>query len=213
MVAIYMDGSFRKNTVGFGVRVEYQEGHEHYGAKHMRDDGKHSEESAKDINLHEAFAYVEAALVARNLGLLPDQCHFITDDRVLVDGVNLSSKNGFSKRDSHRKALLTQISKVGKYYSHLEVKNAITYLESRFTKIKGHDSCVNNLRVDYLASIARRRLSGSYKDQIEPMVYDKWLMQGLSLQGMLREISGQKYGNFPFCADHELDERKFRMLA
>lgn len=213
MAAIYMDGSFRKNIVGFGVRVEYQEGHEHYGALYMRDDGKHSSESEKDINLHEAFAYVEAAQVARNLHLRPDQCHFITDDLVLVNGVNLVDKNGFSKKNPHRKALLTQIKKVAKYYSHTEIENAIEYLNSRFTKIKGHDSCVNNLRVDYLAGIARRRLTGGYKNLVDPLPYDVWLMQGRTLHGSLKEISGQSYGNFPFCNDPIVDQRRFRMLA
>lgn len=179
MTDIYIDGSFRDNMIGYGVRVELNGGIEHYGNRIVN--------PKTDNSLHEYFAFIEAARLARHLGIKPADCHIITDLQALVYGSQGGLDVGHSA-NGHRPALLKALIKVRKYYPTKTFNDALVYLTSRFSWQPGHCHCVGNRRADHLATNGRIGTAA--------VEYDKWLKTAYS-----KHINGKQRVFFvPFTA-------------
>lgn len=197
MTDIYIDGSFKGNAVGYGVRIEQDNAIEHFGGRLVNPVG--------DNSLHEYFAYIEAALLAKQLGLKPADCHFITDCDTIVHGAQSGLAMFGHAGGGHRDALLRALIKVRKYYGTYSAdafSNALMYLSARFSWQRGHTHSVGNRRADHLATCGRT--------SADPIAYDKWLKQSYSLH-----VAGKQTTFYaPFVASYiERDGLKYQLTA
>jgi ribonuclease HI len=109
------------------------------------------------MQYHELIALFESVRLVYINGLLPDECSFFTDDRMIASaGFHLHEANGSTKM---RLTILAQLSTVANiFYKHIPniLDVVIEYLlEARFTKVKSHMGVVYNCRADYLVRQAR----------------------------------------------------------
>jgi ribonuclease HI len=138
-------------------------------------DDFHTEQSgclkvdAEDRHLHEVLAFVHAASYAHMHKFAPHAVSFFTDDYMCSRASYINNVGG-SSLHPRMEHLLDRLSK---YVAADVIENAKQYLMgSRVSKIKGHANCVNNLRVDYLATMARKISQGA---DVEIWPFADWL--------------------------------------
>lgn len=169
-MVIYCDGgaqrqSHNRHILSWGIRVEGEEVAEIRG---------HIEVGFGHHHCHETVAFIEAVLFCRARGYTPNEATFVTDDETLVYGA-FGSDCGWEFGKRHE-TLERQLELAAGLYSVDTVNVAREYIKgSRFIKVKGHKSTVNNLRVDYLAAQARKECLGT----AEPFLnFEEWIAGG-----------------------------------
>lgn len=125
---------------------------------------------------HEMMAFLEAMRFAKGQGFLFENMSFYTDDpQVSYAGFMLHPANFVATDDVDKFKRRFQTLCL-KYYDEGTYQDALECLvKSRFTKVKGHDTTVYNLRVDHLARHAREVAAGK-EDVLDS--FEDWLAQG-----------------------------------
>ena len=160
MIVLYVDGSstyysgknkpgnYNKTFIhGWGVVA-------HHGDTSVEFQGCRLVKSHQ-VGWYEISAFIEGFLYAKSHGFKNDQMSFYTDDES-VAYVGQFRRTGRGASYTVFQEKLEQICK--EFYPNVEglCEELLQCLEeARFTKVKGHATCVYNLRVDYLAKYAR----------------------------------------------------------
>jgi ribonuclease HI len=106
---------------------------------------------------HETVAFIEAMRYAKGRGFAFNEMSFYTDDLLLTHaGFMLHPGNFVATEDVHR--LKKNIARLcTRYYDDATYCDAVECLSTaRFTKVKGHQRTIYNLRADYLARHAHQ---------------------------------------------------------
>jgi len=163
---IFTDGSSyilseKRAQISWAIRVEHDDYHtEQYGCITV---------NREDKDLHELLAFTHAAIYASTYKFSPDQIAVYTDDYLCSRAAFIDNCGGAILHPR----LNDMLARLAKYVdAHMLTMVAEYLLKARVHKIKGHGNCVNNLRVDYLATVARKIHNGC---NTTPWNFEQWL--------------------------------------
>lgn len=185
-IILFVDGGQKKAkakqwVTGFGVRAHFKGASlEIKGAYPVNYNSSQvdSKQEQSLLGQHEIIAFVEGMLFARSHGYVASEMVFYTDDEVVAYGgqwlADVSSWQRYRVQQ-----LETRIRSVCEaLYSEEIYCQAIECLKiARFHKVKGHDCCVDNERVDYLVKQALDEAIGDVCKVTKS--YSEWLTEGL----------------------------------
>jgi ribonuclease HI len=124
---------------------------------------------------HEMLAFAEAVRYVKHKKVPFKDVSFFTDDEWVVKAqFVLHPHNYCESRATEVKARVMQF--VNQFFPSTLYDDMLACLrEARFTKVKGHEDTVYNLRVDYLAAYARKLKMGMDE---EFQHFEQWLANG-----------------------------------
>ena len=172
MVTIFIDGSSTRikhnnYVISWGMIVSHDGNKsEHYGSNVSN--------NKMVAGNHELLAFIEGYLWLKSHNFKNHEISFYSDDEsVSYGGYWLTDSSHYSRSES----LVRRLKLVrDNFYPYVNFEELLDCLkESRFSKVKGHAKCVNNLRVDYLAKFARDMYLGTGKILKS---FDEWLNDG-----------------------------------
>lgn len=150
---IYVDGGSTKQAgktyiLSWGFVVEHQD-------TTVEINGERRNVSIDYRCFHEDQAFIEAMLYAKSRGIAPVDVSFYCDDETIsYAAFSLHEGNYRLTKAENIRTRFRQLTL--KFYTKEIYEDCMLYLQnSRFVKVKGHESTVYNLRADYLAKQAR----------------------------------------------------------
>jgi ribonuclease HI len=196
---VYMDGSSVRSTntqkqkdwlLSWGLVVHHDdittEHHGHVSEVHQRFNG-----------FHEMLAFAEAVKLVKHMKVPFEEVSFITDDEWVVNAqFVMHPDNWCGERAEQVKNRLMMF--VNEFFPSTMYDDMLEALhKARFTKVKGHESTVYNLRVDYLAAHARQLKLGVYDDFL---TFEQWLARGFKFFNTKKKLYDVWYAPFASLA-------------
>lgn len=174
---VYMDGSSVRATktkcqkdwvLSWGLVV-------HNGDVTTEHHGHIAEVHSHMHGYHEMLAFAEAVRQVKHMKVPFEEVSFFTDDEWVVNAqFFLHPDNWCGERADLVKNRMMQF--VNEFFPSTMYDDMMEALhKARFTKVKGHDSTVYNLRVDYLAAHARQLKMGLAEEFLN---FEQWLARG-----------------------------------
>lgn len=185
-IILFIDGGQKKlpgrgNWVtGFGVRAHFRGASLEIRGAYPLEYGssKFSQYNQGTVGQHELIAFVEGMLFAKSHGYAFSEMVFYTDDEnVAFGGQWLADISSWQRGriDIFKDRIKTVCEEL---YAAEVYEDAVECLQvARFHKVKGHDCCVDNERVDYLVKRALDEAIGISKGPTKD--YSEWLTDGL----------------------------------
>ena len=200
---MFIDGSEREHRVngklkglfgGFGILAHHNgDTEELFGGYSVTE---------KTRGFHELMAFKKAVDYAESFGYLPEEVAFYTDCRGNADaGFHLWPGN----RSKTRSNVINRLRKFQKTYfpkeAGLVLKLARWFLGARVHWVKGHETSVDNCRVDVLARAGTRMV----KANLKPETMNDWkfvesLNRWLAMGRKVYFKGGMMHCFFPFCS-------------
>lgn len=191
-IQIYMDGSAKtrpgpgkKCDLSWGIVALFKD-------EHVELKGARLDLPRRFCGSHEDLALIEAVRFARSHGYSFESMSFVTDDSAACQAGGYLHPDNF--RPHQAQELRARYKEMcDAFYDEATFEEVIECLSaSRFTKVKGHAGVIYNMRVDYLARVARDPSQA-------PIEYDDWLNEGFAVQATplnaddadLTEFSGE----------------------
>lgn len=149
----------------------------HKGDETVELHGSFKEVNSQFHGYHEMAAFAETVKYLKREGVPYEDVSFFTDDQWVVEAANefqpcypdrmVDANFGFRER---------LMKFVNEFYPATMYDDMLECLQKgRFTKVKGHDNTVYNLRVDYLAVHARNLCQGVKEEFLQ---FEQWLAKG-----------------------------------
>lgn len=172
MIIMHVDGSSTKYP---GANYQYSWGivaeHDDQTVEILGQMPVSKEDNSNGANPFEAVAWVKAYLYAKEQGFKPEEMAFYTDDaQIAYAQFFLHHPNN---QGNGRVKLCEFLRKICSTFFYPELYDELLYCltKARFIKVKGHRDTIYNLRVDYLAKIARDTTK-------QPLPFEEWLSKG-----------------------------------
>lgn len=172
---VYLDGGEGKDTkgnkvTGYGICIlKDDDCLEYFGGTYLGNGFK---------GYHELYAFIETVIRLKLLGINPLDVIYYVDDQSLAYGHFYIHENSCIGSNRGRD-LLNRIKMLcDTYYVNMydEVINVLC--NARFNKVRGHQKCVYNQRVDYLCSYGIVLSKGN---SIKFYNFNEWLSRGFDL--------------------------------
>ena len=192
---VYMDGSSVANgtskenwVLSWGMVVHHNDATtEHYGI--LRGITK------QFLGFHEMLAFAEAVHYVKKTGVPFEDVLFITDDEWVVNAQFVLHPDNWCGTEAVHSRLMMFVNE---FYPSTMYDDMVEALKkARFTKVKGHESTVYNLRVDYLASYARKEYHGRHDDFL---TFEQWLARGFKYFNLKKRLYDVWYAPFASLA-------------
>lgn len=192
---VYMDGSSVANgtskehwVLSWGMVVHHNDSTtEHYGIL--------SGITKQFLGFHEMLAFAEAVRYVRKTGVPFEDVLFITDDEWVVNAQFVLHPDNWCDTEAIHNRLMMFVNEFFPCTVYDDMVEALK--KARFIKVKGHESTVYNLRVDYLASHARKEHHGLHDDFLN---FEQWLSRGFKFFNTKKKLYDVWYAPFASLA-------------
>jgi ribonuclease HI len=173
---VFMDGSgqqtpnaFKRWTLSWGLVA-------HHNDTTVELHGGTADAPQQFCGFHEMMAFAEAVNYVKRSKVPYCDVSFFTDDEWVVNAAFALHKDNWVSTETvdgiHNRLMMF----VNEFYPSVMYDDMVECLrQARFTKVKGHEDTVYNLRVDYLAAHARNLAHGAKEEFLN---FEQWLAKG-----------------------------------